>query len=123
MIFPSIWYETFGMTIIEAFSKGTPVIASDLGNLKNMIHHEYNGLRFEAGNSEDLSAEIVYHHSLGEEQKSAYRTNALQTYLDNYTPEKNAVQLIGLYHSLCTGQCCIKNSEEEVNRHFYPLLK
>ncbi|HZX74027.1 MAG TPA: glycosyltransferase, partial [Cyclobacteriaceae bacterium] len=31
LIFPSIWYESFGLTIIEAFSTGTPVIASNLG--------------------------------------------------------------------------------------------
>jgi len=31
LIFPSEWSETFGLTIIEAFGSGVPVIASRLG--------------------------------------------------------------------------------------------
>ena len=32
LILPTQWYEGFPMTIVEAFSVGTPVICSDLGN-------------------------------------------------------------------------------------------
>jgi glycosyltransferase involved in cell wall biosynthesis len=32
LIVPSKWYEGFPMTIAEAFSVGTPVIAADIGN-------------------------------------------------------------------------------------------
>jgi glycosyltransferase involved in cell wall biosynthesis len=31
LIFPSKWYETFGRVAVEAFAKGTPVIASKIG--------------------------------------------------------------------------------------------
>ncbi|MDQ3704976.1 MAG: glycosyltransferase, partial [Chloroflexota bacterium] len=33
LIFPSEWYEGFPMTIVEAYSRGLPVIASNLGSM------------------------------------------------------------------------------------------
>lgn len=39
----SLWYETFGLTIIEAFSVGTPVIGFDIGTRPDFIKNEYNG--------------------------------------------------------------------------------
>jgi glycosyltransferase involved in cell wall biosynthesis len=40
---PSITYETFGMTVIEAFARKTPVIARDLGPLPESIHDSGGG--------------------------------------------------------------------------------
>lgn len=100
LIFPSVWYETFGMVVIEAFSKGVPVIASDLGNIKNMVTQGVNGLRFEAGNANELAAEVSYFESLGPVEKQTYRDAAKQSYVDHYSPEANAAQLIRLYQAI-----------------------
>jgi len=43
---PSIAYETFGMTSIEAFARKTPVIARDLGALPEVIQDSGGGLVF-----------------------------------------------------------------------------
>ncbi|MCI0591195.1 MAG: glycosyltransferase family 4 protein [Gammaproteobacteria bacterium] len=40
---PSICYETFGIIIIEAFARKTPVIARDLGALPEVIHDSGGG--------------------------------------------------------------------------------
>lgn len=37
LIVPSIWYETFGYTVIESMSYGTPVIVSDTVGAKDVI--------------------------------------------------------------------------------------
>jgi glycosyltransferase involved in cell wall biosynthesis len=37
LVFPSQWYETFGMSIIEAMAAGLPVLASDLGGTAEVI--------------------------------------------------------------------------------------
>ncbi|AEX85592.1 glycosyltransferase [Marinitoga piezophila KA3] len=39
----SIWYETFGLTIIEAFQLGTPVIGYNIGTRKDFIKDGWNG--------------------------------------------------------------------------------
>lgn len=43
LIQPSLWYETFGLTIIEAFSCATPVIGLNIGTRKDFIEHGVNG--------------------------------------------------------------------------------
>ena len=43
LIQPSLWYETFGLTIIEAFLLGVPVIGFNIGTRKDLIINEYNG--------------------------------------------------------------------------------
>jgi glycosyltransferase involved in cell wall biosynthesis len=45
-IVPSITYETFGMTNIEAFARKTPVIARDLGGLTEVVKDSGGGLLF-----------------------------------------------------------------------------
>lgn len=37
ILLPSEWYETFGLTVIEAMAVGTPVVVSDLGALPELV--------------------------------------------------------------------------------------
>jgi glycosyltransferase involved in cell wall biosynthesis len=45
---PSLTYETFGMVVIEAFARKTPVIARDLGALPEIVR-EAGGLTYRTG--------------------------------------------------------------------------
>jgi glycosyltransferase involved in cell wall biosynthesis len=45
-IVPSITYETFGIIIIEAFARKTPVIARDLGALPEVVHDSGGGFLY-----------------------------------------------------------------------------
>jgi glycosyltransferase involved in cell wall biosynthesis len=100
VVFSSIWYETFGMVIIEAFACGTPVIASAIGEAKNLVDNRVNGLLFEAGNEIDLLEKVIYYESLPNDDKKSYQSNALKTYQDYYTPEINLKQLEEVYKDI-----------------------
>lgn len=60
VIFPSKWYETFGRVAVESFAKGTPVIASDIGAISELIDHQQTGLYFKPGDSEDLVEKVQW---------------------------------------------------------------
>lgn len=99
LVIPSKWYETFGMVIIEAFSCGTPVLASKIGNMTEIVEDGVNGLHFEPGNSEDLAdkAKWLFEHP---EECRKMGENALKTYEDKYTPEKNYEMLMNIYNEV-----------------------
>lgn len=50
LIQASIWYETFGLTILEAMSFGVPVIGFDIGTRSDFIENEMNGFLTEINN-------------------------------------------------------------------------
>lgn len=60
MIFPSEWYENFPYTIIESFACGSPVIASRIGAVTELVKEGKNGLLFEPGNIGDLRKKVLY---------------------------------------------------------------
>lgn len=99
LIFPSIWYETFGMTIVEAFAKGVPVIASHLGNMKVIVSDHGNGLLFEPGNATDLKRKVEEFKESNLQRKIDLRQNARTSYERNYTAEINALKLLTIYDS------------------------
>lgn len=55
VVIPSIWPETGPLVLLEAFSRGRPVVASRIGGMQEMILDGENGLLFEPGISHDLS--------------------------------------------------------------------
>src|SRR5437773_1848544 len=55
---PSRCQETFGRVIAEAYAKGTPVIASNIGAAPEMVRPGETGLLFEPGNAKDLARQI-----------------------------------------------------------------
>lgn len=93
LIFPSTWYEGFPMTIVEALSNGTPVICSKIGGLPEIINHNYNGLLFEANNTDSLVSSIFDF----EENKVNFYENAKKSYDDKYSSERNYKMLMSIY--------------------------
>jgi len=59
LVVPSIWYENTPLVIYSAQAAGCPVIATNLGGMSEVIHHEVNGLLFEKGNIAEL-ANMIY---------------------------------------------------------------
>ena len=57
-VLPSVFYETFGLTVLESYNYSKPIIASRLGALPELIEEDKTGLLFESGNSEDLAKKI-----------------------------------------------------------------
>lgn len=58
LILPTQWYEGFPMTIVEAYSSGTPVIGSDIGNVGSLIENGITGWKFKTDSAEDLAKKV-----------------------------------------------------------------
>ena len=53
---PSIWWESFGLVISEAWMFKRPVICSNVGGMAERVAHEINGLHFQVGDPRALAA-------------------------------------------------------------------
>jgi glycosyltransferase involved in cell wall biosynthesis len=87
------------MTILEAFSTGTPVIASNMGIMAEIVKSNYNGLHFEPANEADLVRKIEFMCSNLTTWKQMSQ-NARHTYQEHYTPEKSYELLMDIYSDL-----------------------
>jgi glycosyltransferase involved in cell wall biosynthesis len=96
LVMPSTWYETFGRTIIEAYARGTPVIASDLGAMAEIVEHGRTGLLFPAGDARAL-ADAVRTISGNPDLAERLRQAARSEYLRKYTGDVNFPFLMRIY--------------------------
>jgi len=94
LIVTSRWYETFCRVIIEAYSKGTPVIASDIGALAELIEDGRTGALFSAGNQEHLAATI---ERFANSDLAVMRSEARREYELKYTPNVNYRLMLDIY--------------------------
>lgn len=58
LVMPSVWYENAPVVIAEAFAAGKPVVATNLGGMAELVHHEVDGLLFERGDVPGLAATL-----------------------------------------------------------------
>ena len=100
LIFPSEWYETFGRVVIEAFAKGTPVIATNIGAVAELVESGRNGLHFAPGNPEDLATQVEWALTHPAEL-TKMRREARADFEAKYTPEQNYQMLMGIYERVC----------------------
>ncbi|MBU2647461.1 glycosyltransferase [bacterium] len=54
IVLPSLWYENQPFSITEAFAAGKPVIASDLGGMKELVENFQRGILVAPGDTEGL---------------------------------------------------------------------
>jgi len=59
LLSPSLWFENGPTIALEAMAVGTPIIATRVGNLAELIQDGVNGRLVEAGNIAQLSAALL----------------------------------------------------------------
>lgn len=60
LLFPSLWDESFGLTVREAIDRNIFVIASDCGGPSEAIVHGKNGMIFPKGDMDTFCSHITY---------------------------------------------------------------
>jgi glycosyltransferase involved in cell wall biosynthesis len=103
MVAPSRCYETFAMTIVEAYACGLPVIASGIGAIQELVAHGRTGLLFSPGSAESLaeSVEWAWSHpadlqQMGDECRVEFESK--------YSAERNYQLLMAIYERVTSGQ-------------------
>ncbi len=96
LVVPSICYENFPITVAEAFAAGTPVIASRIGALAEIVEDGRTGWHVAPGDPSELAATID--RALSDPSEAARRgAAARQAYLARYTERAALASLETIY--------------------------
>jgi glycosyltransferase involved in cell wall biosynthesis len=96
LIVPSLWFEGLPMVVLEAYASGTPVIASRIGSLAEIVEEGKTGLLVPPGDVHALEAAIKWaarHPS----HIRAMGANARQRYEECYRGHDHLSALMGVY--------------------------
>lgn len=98
MVLPSKLYESFPISILEAYQYHKAVIASNLGGIPNIVRNNYSGYIFENGKIESLVETI--HKILENERYKQFGENAFQLFKEKYTQTQNYKILMSVYKNV-----------------------
>lgn len=96
LVLPSIWYENFPRTLVEAFACGLPVIASRIGALAELVSDGVTGLLFDPDNAQELAEKLQWALQHPVEMAQMGR-NARVLFEAEFTAERNYQQLMAIY--------------------------
>lgn len=99
LVFPSEWYETFGLSVVEAMACGTPVLVADANAAASLVRDRETGLLFRSGDCGDLAVKIEWMMKHPEECAAMGRA-ARQEYEKKYTAEANYEGLMDIYRQV-----------------------
>ncbi len=116
LFFPSECYEgALPLTVVEAFACGTPVIASRLGAMQDLITDGKTGLHFTPGDAADLAAKAEYAWT-HPEIFPAMKIEARLAYEANYTAARSYEMLMETYARAIGNQEARRQGVAKINR-------
>ncbi|HEY4027977.1 MAG TPA: glycosyltransferase family 4 protein [Candidatus Dormibacteraeota bacterium] len=93
LLFPIEWNEPFGLVMIEAMASGTPVIATDMGSVPEVIENGRTGYRVPAGDIDGAVEAVRMALTLNREE-------IRQAFLERFTATRMAQGYVALYEKV-----------------------
>lgn len=93
VILPVIWFENLPNVALEAMSHGKPVVASNIGSMREVVVHEKNGLLFEPADVQGCRSTIA--RLFGDDAlTTALGTQAFERVKEYYSPRRHYQKLM-----------------------------
>lgn len=94
---PSEWYENNPMTIVEAYTLGTPVIAARIGGIPEIVDDTNTGYLFESGSVEQLSTVLKKSDKAAIKDYNQMKKMAQKFSKEKFEPQKYIDRLLSVY--------------------------
>jgi len=115
LVCPSICYEGLPRGIIEALCRGTPVVASGLGSMPEVVTDRVTGWLVPPGDATAL-ARRIREALASEESQTTMRAAARAAFESRYTKERNGELLMEIYQR-AIAQAARVNCADAANPH------
>ncbi|MGB9720415.1 MAG: glycosyltransferase family 4 protein [bacterium] len=96
LVLPSICYENQPFSILEAFARGKPAIASNLGGIVELVGNNERGILVSPSDSKAISEAMIFMLKEKDETKKMGE-DAYEYVKKEHTPEKHYHRLIEIY--------------------------
>ncbi|MDH4232717.1 MAG: glycosyltransferase family 4 protein [Nitrospirota bacterium] len=98
-ITPSQWYETFGLTLLETFALGRPVVVSSIGGMTEIVSDGVDGFLSPPGDADALREKILW--------MAAHRQEAAEMGMmgrrkveERFNPDMHYQKIISVYRKV-----------------------
>ncbi len=98
-VVPSVWYENAPSVVLEAYSLGIPVLASDIGGLPEIVGPDAGSALFPPGNTEAL-ARLISGIWEKRDDFGASKRKARRAYEERYTPDLHVREYLRIVSDL-----------------------
>jgi glycosyltransferase involved in cell wall biosynthesis len=99
LVLPSECYESFPLTVVEAFGCGVPIVASALGAMGELVDNHRTGLTFRASDPGDLATKVTWAWSHPEEMRQM-GCQGRREFETKYTASANYEALLAIYNEV-----------------------
>jgi glycosyltransferase involved in cell wall biosynthesis len=99
MVLPSVWFEGLPVSVLEAYAMGTPVIASRIGSLAELVEDGATGLLARPGDAGDLADRLRWANDHRDEMMQM-GSNARREYETKYRGSSHLDALLRTYQQL-----------------------
>lgn len=100
LVMPSRWFETFGMVLIESMANGTPVIASNIGAMKEVLNKSNCGILFEPNSKDSLISALNAAMKNQPNQWEELSTQAKKSQRELFSPDENLGKILSIYNEV-----------------------
>ena len=98
VIVPSVCYENCPLSILEAYAQATPVIASDIGGIPELVNDGETGYLIPANDTESIKAAAIQLMEMSEEDYEIMKQKSFKKAQEEYTEELHYRRLIDIYN-------------------------
>jgi glycosyltransferase involved in cell wall biosynthesis len=99
LVFPSLWYETFGLVVDEAAARGVPAVVSDISAAAERVRDGLTGWHFRSGDAGSLAA-ALQKTRIDADVEAAGAAAYAAYWRDPPTRRSHAASLVGIYRTV-----------------------
>ncbi|MCX7004979.1 MAG: glycosyltransferase family 4 protein [bacterium] len=110
LVFPSECYENCPMTVINALTLGTPVVAARTGGVPDFVPEGRAGWLFPPGDVDALAARMAWVAAHADEVRTL-RPHAQAWAATHFAPQQNYERLLQVYAAARPGACATRSAQ------------
>lgn len=98
-IAPSVCYETFGLTLVESFAHGRPVVASRIGGMTEVVTDGVDGFLVQPGDATELRERLIWMATHSADAMEMGRRGRVKVE-EQFRPEGHYEKIMTIYKNL-----------------------